>query len=124
MKDIQYTHIEENEFATLIAADVEIQGTVKTQDIVLIKGSIVNGNVHGGMICVAAEGRIEGTIKTAHLIVSGIVEGELNISENIHVLKSGEVKGRVETVDIVIDKGAKFNSTCKMVSRKYIGNEK
>lgn len=123
MKDVQYTHIEENEFATLIASDVEMQGAMKTQDTVLIKGKIINGNVQGGMICVAAEGRIEGTVKTAHLMVSGTVEGKVFISENVHILKRGEVKGNVETVDIVVDKGAKFNSTCKMVSAEYTKSE-
>ncbi len=123
MKDLQYTHIEENEFATLVAPDVEMQGTLKTQDTVLIKGKIVNGNVQGGMICVASEGNVEGTVKTAHLIVSGTVEGKMTVSENLHILKNGEVKGTVETVDIVVDKGAKLNSTCKMISSEYTRRE-
>ena len=115
MKHTQYTHVEENEFATLIAPDVELEGTIKTQDTVLVKGKVMNGTLHGGMVCVSLEGHVQGTVKIAHLIVSGMVEGKMRISENLHILKNGEVKGSIETVDIVVDKGAKLNSTCKML---------
>lgn len=114
--DPQYAHIEENEFATVFAEDVEIQATITTQDTMLIKGKVINSHMNGSMVCIASEGYVQGEMKTDHLVVSGEVDGTLNISDNLHILKDGKVKGFIEIKHLIVDKGASINGTCKMLT--------
>ncbi len=112
----KYEYIEENEFATLLASDVEISGVLEAQESLLIQGNVESSKVNGTLVVVEKRGKIVGKIKVRYLVVSGLVNGEMIAHGNLHVLKDGEVRGTAESSVFIVDDGGKLNCKCQMIT--------
>lgn len=56
---------------------------------------------------IGKEGRIKGTVRASHVIVSGLLEGECE-SEIVEILSGGKISGSIISNDFSIDKGGYF----------------
>ena len=95
---------------TLIGA-----GTVFSGDIVFSGGLRIDGEVkgnvrardgHAGMLVIGEQGRIEGGIDVARLIVSGLVTGRVDANELLRLRSTARIDCDVTYALVEIDPGA------------------
>jgi cytoskeletal protein CcmA (bactofilin family) len=94
---------------SVLARGVRIRGTVHTDGVVRIEGT-VDGDVRaGGQVLVAPGGFIEGDVITRHAVVGGEVRGQVLAETKVEIRSGGEVRGNVVTPRIAVEEGGVVN---------------
>lgn len=97
---------------TLVGRQTEVLG-----DISFAGGLHVDGVVKGkviaegtdAMLSVAETGRIEGDVQVPHLLLNGVIEGDVHAMERITISGRGRVNGNVYYKLIEMSSGASIN---------------
>ena len=92
----------------ILSSDVEIKGTVKFTNDLVVDGKIDGEIFSEGNLIVAENARIKAEVKTATVIVFGKVHGNLTASDRIELKSSAEVIGDIKTKILSIEAGAIF----------------
>jgi cytoskeletal protein CcmA (bactofilin family) len=92
----------------VLSADVEIKGTVKFTNDLVVDGKIEGEITSEGNLTVGENARIRAEIKTATVVVYGKVHGNLTASERVELKASAEVVGDIKAKTLSIEAGAIF----------------
>ncbi|MFT4177510.1 MAG: polymer-forming cytoskeletal protein [Luteolibacter sp.] len=92
----------------VLSSDVEIKGTVKFTNDLVVDGKIEGEIISQGNLTVGENARIKAEIKTGTVVVYGKVHGNLTASERVELKASAEVIGDIKTKVISIEAGAIF----------------
>jgi len=95
------------------------EGTTVIGDIISDHGIRVSGKVKGtiksnGKCVIAATAEIEGDVKAVDADISGLVSGEITISNKLILRDSARIVGKVTTSILNVEDGAKLSGTCEM----------
>lgn len=102
----------------MVGEGTVFEGTLRATNDMRISGRVL-GKVHvDGRIIVAQEGGIDGEFHATNADVSGSVEGELYVEEQLVLRSSAQVEGRIQTGRLVVEEGATFNGECHMGDRR------
>jgi cytoskeletal protein CcmA (bactofilin family) len=94
---------------SVLARGVRIHGTVHTEGLVRIEGT-VDGDVRaGGQVLVAPGGFIEGDVVTRHAVVGGEVRGQILAETLVEIRSGGAIRGNVVTPRIAVEEGGTVN---------------
>ncbi|WP_456480154.1 bactofilin family protein [Nautilia sp.] len=100
-----------NNETTVVSSGAVFKGNVDIKGNIHIDGTI-EGNINSmSNISIGKKGKIIGDVKCKKLVISGIFEGKADCDE-IEVLKGGKLKGEVNVLSIIIEKGGDFDGTC------------
>jgi len=73
----------------------------------------LKGNISStGGVTIGQSGRIEGTLVSERLIVSGLIKGEIECN-SLEVLSGGRVEGNLLTANLIIEDGGIFEGISK-----------
>ena len=80
----------------------------------------VNGNVRsnaedGGALSVSESGVIEGRVEVTNIVMNGTVNGDIIASQRLELGRAAKLTGNVQTASLMIEPGALFEGTCKMI---------
>jgi cytoskeletal protein CcmA (bactofilin family) len=104
----------EESVTTILADDLEIQGTIKFKSSLMIKGVLEGEIISEGLLIAGATAKVTATITTKNLISHGEIQGDVTASEQV-ILKSTAVhNGNITTPNVVIESGSVFNGSCIM----------
>ena len=92
----------------VLNSDVEIKGTVKFTNDLVVDGKIEGEITSDGNLTVGENARIKAEIKTATVVVYGKVHGNLTATERVELKASAEVVGDIKTKTLSIEAGAIF----------------
>ncbi|MGA0846430.1 MAG: bactofilin family protein [Luteolibacter sp.] len=92
----------------ILSSDVEIKGTVKFTNDLVIDGKIEGEITSDGNLTVGENARIKAEIKTSTVVVYGKVHGNLTASNRIDLKASAEVIGDIKAQTLSIEAGAIF----------------
>lgn len=92
----------------MLSSDVEIKGTVKFQDDLIVDGKIEGDIQSTGNLTIGENARIKAEVKTGTVVVYGKVHGNLTATERIELKASAEVVGDIKTKTLTIEPGAIF----------------
>lgn len=92
----------------ILSSDVEIKGTVKFSNDLVVDGKIDGEITSDGNLTVGENARIKAEIKTASIIVYGKVQGNLTATDRIELKSSAEVVGDIKAKTLAIEAGAIF----------------
>lgn len=92
----------------ILSSDVEIKGTVKFTNDLVVDGKIEGEITSDGNLTVGENARIKAEIKTAIVVVYGKVHGNITASERVELKASAEVVGDIKTKTLSIEAGAIF----------------
>ena len=105
---------------TIIKGEIESNGDIR-----------IDGKVYGtlkstGKIVLGQNGTIEGDIYCKQADLSGFVKGKLVVEELTSMKSTSNIEGELNTKQLYIEIGAKFNGKCEMGSAdaKKIENKK
>ena len=92
----------------VLSSDVEIKGSVKFTNDLVIDGKI-EGNISSeGNLTIGENARIKAEISTATIIVYGKVHGNLTAADRVELKASAEVVGDIKAKTLSIEAGAIF----------------
>ena len=100
-----------------------VSGTTITGNINSEVNLIIEGEIHGNIVCsakvtIGTSGLVKGNLNCVNAEVEGHMDGELAI-ENLLVLKSSaKILGDIETLKLTIEEGAYFEGKCVMKATK------
>lgn len=92
----------------VLSTDVEIKGTVKFTNDLVVDGKIEGEINSDGNLTVGENARIKAEIKTATVVVYGKVHGNLTATDRVELKSSAEVVGDIKTKTLSIEAGAIF----------------
>lgn len=92
----------------VLSSDVEIKGTVKFSNDLVVDGKIEGEITSDGNLTIGENARIKAEVKTATVIVYGKVHGNLTATDRIELKASAEVVGDIKAKTLSIEAGAIF----------------
>jgi cytoskeletal protein CcmA (bactofilin family) len=98
-------------------AGSHLDGELKFEDTFRIDGRLTGKVDCDGDLYVGEQGHVHGEIKVAKLFVSGRVEGSVHAGERIEIAAGAQVRAELVTPLLVIEEGAFFDGSAKMVER-------
>lgn len=98
----------------LIGIGTHINGDLVCKGDIRIDGEI-QGNVSSkAKVVLGTTGKVNGNISAVNLDLSGILNGDVNVSETIFLKSTANLKGNMVTNKLIVEPGAVFNGLCKM----------
>ncbi|MEY4569752.1 MAG: hypothetical protein RLZZ398_1191 [Verrucomicrobiota bacterium] len=91
-----------------LSTDVEIKGTVKFTNDLVVDGKIEGEITSDGNLTVGENARIKAEIKTATVVVYGKVHGNITAADRVELKASAEVIGDIKAKSLSIEAGAIF----------------
>ncbi len=92
----------------ILSSDVEIKGTVKFTNDLVVDGKIEGEIFSDGNLTIGENARIKAEVKTATVIVYGKVHGNLTATDRVELKSSAEVVGDIKAKTLSIEAGAIF----------------
>jgi len=92
----------------ILSSDVEIKGSVKFTNDLVIDGKIEGEIQSSGNLTVGENARIKAEIKTATVVVYGKVHGNIIAADRIDLKSTAEVIGDIKTKTLSVEPGAVF----------------
>jgi cytoskeletal protein CcmA (bactofilin family) len=103
-------------------------GTVVTGEANFKAMMRVDGHLSGrisstsGTLIVGANGKVDANIEVAIAIVHGTVNGDIIATQRLELGRAAKLNGNIQTASLVIEPGAMFEGSCKML--KSAGDNK
>ena len=92
----------------ILSSDVEIKGSVKFTNDLVIDGKIEGDIQSSGNLTVGENARIKAEIKTATVVVYGKVHGNIIAADRVDLKSTAEVIGDIKTKTLSVEPGAVF----------------
>ena len=104
---------------TASATCVIAQGTTITGKFAATEDVRLDGVIEGDVTCdkrlvMGETGRVKGTINAADAIIMGTIEGELIVSNTIHLKGTAKIDGIIKGKSMTVDEGARYSGECKV----------
>jgi cytoskeletal protein CcmA (bactofilin family) len=99
---------------TVLAEDVEINGTVTFKNSLMINGIVEGQIISEGLLIVSSTAKVTATITTKNLVSYGKITGNVKASEQIALKAASVLEGDLATSQIVIETGAILNGSITM----------
>ena len=96
-------------------------GTVVTGEANFKAMMRVDGHLSGrvssssGTLIVGANGKVDANIEVAVAVIHGTINGDIIATQRLELGRAAKVNGNIQTPSLVIEQGAVFEGTCKMV---------
>ena len=99
---------------TVLGPTLEIEGEIEGEEDLVIQGKIHGKIVSRKDLTVDSSGRVEASITTKNLAVSGMLVGNVLASDKVEVRKEGKMIGDIKAPRVIIADGAKFKGNIEM----------
>jgi cytoskeletal protein CcmA (bactofilin family) len=96
-------------------------GTVVTGEANFKAMMRVDGHLSGrvssssGTLLVGANGKVDANIEVAIAIIHGTINGDIIATQRLELGRAAKVNGNIQTPSLIIEQGAVFEGTCKML---------
>lgn len=90
----------------VLSSDVDIKGTVKFTNDLVVDGKIEGEISSEGNLTVGENARLKAEIKTATVVIYGKVHGNITASDRVELKASAEVVGDIKAKTLTIEAGA------------------
>src|ERR1043166_6391651 len=68
-----------------------------------------------GTLIVGVNGKVDANIEVAIAIITGTINGDIIATQRLELGRAAKVHGNIQTPSLVIEQGAVFEGTCKMI---------
>ena len=92
----------------VLANDVEIKGSIKFSDHLIIDGKIDGEVISDGSLTIGENALIKGEVKTRSVIIFGKVEGNITVQERCEIKNNAILVGDIAAGTLAIKDGATF----------------
>jgi len=92
----------------ILSSDVEIKGTVRFTNDLLVDGRIDGEIQSDGNLTVGENARLRAEIRTASIFIHGKVHGNISVTERVELRAGSEVVGDIKAKTLIVEAGAVF----------------
>ena len=118
MTDVHSDLIGDDDFDTILSADIDFSGTLIFEKPFLIRGRVSGEIKTQGVLVIDEEAVVNADIHAAKVVLRGTVKGDINATEKVEVAVSGRLDGNVTAPEILMETGCVFNGRCTMTEKK------
>ena len=111
--------IKEGTLTGFVGNGTTLTGEASFRGMLRVDGTL-SGNVRSedGTLIVSTNGRVEANVEVAVAQIYGTVQGDITASKRIEMGRVAKVTGNIQTPALVIENGALFEGSCRMVQIK------
>ncbi len=99
---------------TMIGADAFLEGNINLDGGLIVYGKIIGDVKTKGPIRIAKTAEIVGNIIASDIQISGVVKGNITVSDRIVLGDQSTVNGDMVYRRLFIEEGAKFSGRCDL----------
>ena len=100
---------------TIIGSSVTIEGVISFENLLQIDGSFTGQLLSNGKLIVGESGYVKADITLSEAIISGRVEGNIEVTGRLVLQGSAHVTGNIKAASITVDEGAVINGMVQIV---------
>lgn len=104
---------------TTLTGEANFKGMLRVDG--LLAGQV---NSDGGTLIVGNNGQVDANIAVAVATIHGTVNGNIVASQRLELGRAAKVKGDIETPSLIIEQGAVFEGSCRMVQLREAHDKK
>lgn len=104
----------------ILSSDVEIKGSIKFQNELIIDGKLEGEIVSSGVLTIGENAEIKGEIKTKSVTVLGKVNGNITVDERCELKGRAQLIGDLKAARLVIEEGATFVGKSEVTPNKVV----
>ena len=97
-----------------IAQDTKVNGDIESDGDIRIDGILDGTLICRGRVVLGAEARIKGEIHSYTAEISGVVEGEITVTDLLSLKSTAVIIGDLVMGRFSVEPGARFTGICKM----------
>jgi cytoskeletal protein CcmA (bactofilin family) len=102
----------------ILSSDVEIKGSIKFQNDMIIDGRVEGEILSPGTLTVGENAEIRGEIKTKSVTVLGKVHGNITVEERCELKARAILMGDLKAARLMIEEGATFVGKSEVTPNK------
>ena len=117
-KDADFFELEEEDFCTVLASDINFRGTVKFSKPFMICGCVTGSIDATGDLFIDNDAVVCANITANRVLVRGKVEGNITAQKVVLVTSCGSVTGDISAEQVILEPGSTFIGRCNMIKQK------
>ena len=114
MAELRIRTIDESELDTVLAEDIDFEGTIEFSEPLLVKGTVKGEVKSHSDLFVAESARVNADIHAARVTVKGSVHGDVDAAERIELFSGASIHGNIRTPDLIVQSGSRLSGRCDM----------
>jgi cytoskeletal protein CcmA (bactofilin family) len=114
MTDVHNDVLEDEDFDTILASDIDFNGVLNFEKPFLIRGRLSGEITAKGLLVIDEEAVVEANINASKVVIRGSVKGDVTAAEKVEVTGTGKLIGNVSAPEILMETGCLFNGRCTM----------
>jgi cytoskeletal protein CcmA (bactofilin family) len=100
---------------SIVNSDCKIEGILHFRGHLIVEG-IIEGTLFAETVFTEKNSSVKAQIRASSLTIAGYLEGEIEVTDTLTLLKSADVRGHIRCRNIVIDEGGIINGSVKFIS--------
>lgn len=100
---------------TVLGKSTVFDGTMRFTKSLKIDGSFKGKIISTGFLYIEEGAVVTADIKVGSVVIGGVVYGNVEASENLEMLTTGQVFGNIKTAKLRIADGVVFEGKCEMI---------
>ena len=105
----------------MLGVDSEFKGNIRFRGTLridgFVEGGITSQEGSGSVLIISRKAQVIGNIVSDSVLLSGKIIGNVTAVERVEIFRSGTLKGDIHTGDVMIEGGAEFEGTCRMLDK-------
>ena len=114
MSDLRVRNIDEDEIDTVLGDDIEFEGEIFFEQLVLVKGQLKGTLKSSSDVFVGPSAKLKAAVDARVISVKGQVDGDVTARQRLELFASSSVNGNIFAPDMIMQSGARFNGSCRM----------
>ena len=106
--------LDEDDYDTVLATDIEFNGTIQFSKPLMIKGKVSGKIESNNDLTIEETADVRATIYADRVIVKGHVIGNITASTSVNIYASGHLTGDITSPEVILEPGCFFSGACKM----------
>src|SRR6185369_5252827 len=108
--------IKEGTLSGFVGGGTDVTGEANFKAMMRVDGHL-SGRVSStsGTLIVGANGKVDANIEVANAVIHGTINGDIIATQRLELGRAAKVHGNIQTPSLIIEQGAIFEGSCKMV---------
>ncbi len=112
------TSVGNRKIDTLIGKDSSFIGNIESKGTIRVDGKFEGEIATKGDLVIGETGQIHGKIKAQNIIIAGKVKGEVEATDKLELVPSGNLQGEARMNLLVVEEGAVFQGNCQQLTKE------
>ena len=117
--------IKEGNLSGFVGSGTVVTGEANFKAMMRVDGHL-SGRINStsGTLIVGANGKVDANIEVAVAVVHGTVNGDIIATQRLELGRAAKLNGNIQTASLMIEPGALFEGSCKMIKMATGGKGK